>query len=76
MELGQGEFLIIPMKKMPRSRTMFSLGDADSSKRVCKWPHYWRIYLNNWAAFNQNRRQRPGPSDFPPTGKQRGSRNR
>ena len=76
MELGQGEFLIILMKEMPRSRTMFSLGDADSSKRVCKWPHYWRKYLNNWAAFNQNRRQRPGPSDFPPTGKQRGSRNR
>jgi hypothetical protein len=58
MELGQGRFLIIPMKKMPRSRTMFSLDDADSSKRVCKWPHYWRNYLNNWAAFNRNNRRR------------------
>ncbi len=57
MELGQGRFLIIPMKKMPRSRTMFSLDDADSSKRVCKWPHYWRQYLNNWAAFSQDNKR-------------------
>jgi len=54
MELRQGRFLIIPMKKMPRSTTMFSLDDADSSKRVCKW----RKYLNNWAAFNQKRQIR------------------
>ena len=56
MELGRGKFLIIPMKKMPRSRTMFSLDDdEDSSKRLCKWPHYWRGYVNNWAAFSSQK---------------------
>jgi hypothetical protein len=76
MELGQGRFLIIPMKKMPRSRTMFSLDDADSSKRVCKWPHYWRKYLNNWAAFDQEKGRRGKPPDPPPAGNQRPSRTR
>ena len=52
MELGKGRFLIIPMKKMPRSATMFSVDDADS-KMVCEVRHDWRKYLNNWAAFNQ-----------------------
>jgi len=60
MVLRQGGFLIIPMKKMPRSKTMFSLGDSDSQKRAGKWEYIWRKYLNNWAAFNQNRRQK-GP---------------
>ena len=75
LELRQGRFLIIPMKKMPRSRTMFSLDDSDSPKRARKWQYYWRKYLNNWAAFDQNNRRQTGPSDFPATGKQRGSRN-
>ena len=52
MELGKGRFLIIPMKKMPRSATMFSVDDADS-KMVCEVRHDWRKYLNNWTAFNQ-----------------------
>jgi hypothetical protein len=52
MELGKGRFLIIPMKKMPRSATMFSMDDADS-KRPYEVRHDWRKYLNNWAAFNQ-----------------------
>jgi len=65
MELRRGRFLIIPMKNMPRSRTMFSLYDPDSPKRVGKWRYIWRKYLNNWAAFNQN-----------PIAKQKGNRNR
>lgn len=51
MELGKGRFLIVPMKKMPRSATMFSLDDADS-RRVYELRRYWRKYLNNWAALN------------------------
>src|SRR6202044_3209524 len=46
IQLRQGTFLIIPMKKMPTSRTMFSLEEG-----VYKTQHYWRKYLNNWAAF-------------------------
>jgi hypothetical protein len=55
LKLGKGRFLIIPMKNMPRSATMFSLGDADSSKRVYKLRYYWREYFNNWAAFKQKK---------------------
>lgn len=55
MELGRGRFLIIPMKKMPKSKTMFSLDDPDSSKRVQKLKRCWRKYLNNWAAFSQEK---------------------
>jgi len=58
LELGKGRFLIIPMKNMPRSATMFSLDDTDSSKRVYKLRYNWREYLNNWAAFNQKRDRR------------------
>ena len=58
LELGKGRFLIIPMKNMPRSATMFSLDDTDSSKRVYKLRYNWREYLNNWAAFNQKRGRR------------------
>jgi len=65
MELRQRRFLIIPMKNMPRSRTMFSLDDSDSTKRAGKWQYIWRKYLNNWAAFKQN-----------PTAKQKDNRNR
>ena len=75
MEVRQGSFLIIPMEKMP-SRTTVSLDDSDSQKRIGKWQYHWRKYLNNWAAFNQNRSRHGGPSDLPPTGKKRGSRNR
>ena len=57
MELGHGRFLIIPMKKLPGSRTMFSLDDPDSPKRTCKWQYSWRKYLNNWAAFSQNNKR-------------------
>jgi len=54
MELGKRRFLIIPMKGMPRSRTMFSLDDADS-KRVYKLRTCWSKYLNNWAAFGREK---------------------
>jgi hypothetical protein len=47
MELGQGRFIIVPMKEMPRSSTMFPLDEADSPTGV----RGWRKYLNNWAAF-------------------------
>jgi len=57
MQLGKGRFLIIPMKKMPRSATMFSLDDADS-KRAYDVRHDWRKYFNNWAAFNQKQAKR------------------
>jgi len=53
MELSQGRFLIIPMKKLSKSRTMFSLEDPDTEKRTGKWQYYWRKYLNNWAAFGE-----------------------
>jgi hypothetical protein len=52
MELGKRRFLIIPMKKMPRSATMFRLDDADS-KAIYVLQRHWREYLNNWAAFDQ-----------------------
>lgn len=51
MELRQG-FLIIPMKKMPRSRTMFSLDDS-AAKRTGQWQYRWRQYLNNWGVFGR-----------------------
>jgi hypothetical protein len=59
MELGKRRFLIIPMKKMPRSSTMFRLDDADS-KSVYVLRRHWREYLNNWAAFNQRNDRRLG----------------
>ena len=52
MELGKGRFLIVPMKEMPKSKTMFSLNDPDSSKRGSKLAKSWCKYLNNWAAFS------------------------
>jgi hypothetical protein len=76
MELRRGGFLIIPMKKMPKSRTMFSLYDPNSPKRTGKWQYIWRKYLNNWAAFSQNNRRQKGPSDLLPKAKERGNRNR
>jgi hypothetical protein len=48
LELGNGKFLIIPMKKMPRSPTMFRA----SLKGVYTLRPSWRKYLNNWAAFS------------------------
>ena len=47
LELKNGEFLIIPMKEMPRSQTMFRA----SLKGVYSLRRSWRKYLNNWAAF-------------------------
>jgi hypothetical protein len=59
MELGRGRFLIIPMRKMPRSRTMFSLENPDAKRRTGKWQYYWREYVNNWAALGKaNERNR------------------
>jgi hypothetical protein len=52
MEIGHGKFLIVPMKEMPSSSTMFSLHDADHYKRECHFQYFWRSYINNWAAFN------------------------
>jgi hypothetical protein len=54
LELGKGRFLIIPMKEMPRSKTMFSVDDTHT-KRAYESRRYWRKYLNNWKAFNQKK---------------------
>jgi len=51
MELSRGRFLIVPMEKMPGSRTMFSLENPETLKRTGKWQYPWRKYLNNWAAL-------------------------
>jgi hypothetical protein len=50
MDLANGDFLIIPMNKMP-TRTMFRLSDPKPSERACGPRSPWRKYLNNWAAF-------------------------
>jgi hypothetical protein len=47
VELGRGKFLIVPMREMPKSRTMF----LDSSKKAYASKHDWGKYLNNWSAF-------------------------
>jgi hypothetical protein len=54
LELGKGRFLIVPMKRMPRSKTMFSVDDTHS-KRAFELRHDWRKYLDNWEAFNQKK---------------------
>jgi hypothetical protein len=54
LELGKGSFLIIPMKEMPRSKTMFSLDDTHA-KRAYELRRYWRKYLSNWEAFKQKK---------------------
>jgi hypothetical protein len=56
MELSRGRFLIIPMKNLPKSRTMFSLEDPDAQKRTGEWRYPWRKYLNNWTALARAKR--------------------
>ena len=56
IEVVTGDFLMIPMKKMPRSPTMFSLYDPVSSKKIYVLRRPWRKYLNNWSAFGKNKR--------------------
>lgn len=50
MEVANGNFLIIPMSKMP-PRTMFRLYETISTRRNVRSP--WRKYLNNWSAFTK-----------------------
>jgi len=49
LELGNGKFLIIPMKEMPNSPTMFraSLNGVYTLRRS------WRKYLNNWSILRK-----------------------
>lgn len=56
IEVVTGDFLMIPMKKMPSSPTMFSLYDPVSSKKIYVLRRPWRKYLNNWSAFGKNKR--------------------
>lgn len=56
MEAANGDFLLIPLKKMPSSPTMFSLYDPVSSKEIYLLQRPWRKYLNNWSAFGKNKR--------------------
>lgn len=53
LELKNGGFLIIPTKKMPRSRTMFRA----SSKGVYTLRLSWRKYLNNWSVLSQGKKR-------------------
>ena len=53
LELKNGGFLMIPMKKMPRSKTMF----RTSSKGVYTLRLSWRKYLNNWSVLNQGKKR-------------------
>jgi hypothetical protein len=57
MELRRGKFLIIPMRKMPQSRTMFSLKNPETKKRTGQWRYCWRKYLNNWVALTKVKRR-------------------
>ena len=56
IEVVTGDFLMIPMKKMPSSPTMFSLYDPVSSKKIYVLRRPWRKYLNNWSVFGKNKR--------------------
>lgn len=56
IEVATGDFLMIPMKKMPSSPIMFSLYDPVSSKKIYVLRRPWRKYLNNWSAFRKNKR--------------------
>lgn len=54
IEVLTGDFLMIPMNKMPSSPTMFSLYDPVSSKKIYVLRRPWRRYLNNWSVFGKN----------------------
>jgi hypothetical protein len=54
LELGNGKFLIIPMKEMPTSPTMFRA----SLKGVYTLKRSWRKYLNRWSVLRKSPRQR------------------
>lgn len=56
IEVVTGDFLMIPMKKMPSSPTMFSLYDPVSSKKIYVLRRPWRKYLNNWSVFGKTKR--------------------
>jgi hypothetical protein len=53
LEVVKGDFLIIPIKRIPSSPTMFSLYDPVSSKKIYALRRPWRKYLNNWSAFGK-----------------------
>jgi hypothetical protein len=53
IEVLTGDFLMIPMEKMPSSPTMFSLYNPVSSKKIYVLRHPWRKYLNNWSVFGK-----------------------
>jgi transcriptional regulator with XRE-family HTH domain len=55
MDVADGDFLIIPMNKMP-TRTMFRLSDPKPSTRTGGVRSPWRKYLNNWSAFVERKR--------------------
>ncbi len=42
LELGHGRLLIVPMREMPSSSTMFSLDDTDHYERECHFQYLWR----------------------------------
>jgi hypothetical protein len=49
LEVRNGKFLVIPMKEMPNSPTMFRA----SLKGVYTLRRSWRKYLNNWSVLRK-----------------------